>query len=159
MSNVFVIADCSGRMAEQGKNQIMEYVLRCAANMLSGDRFVDADPEFFSWGSTIDKIGEPYFTECSGKSDVGLLEKMLGEMAERSPVLFLSDGNFDYAGIKKKAAEKKLGVIGVVIGADASVSAMNAVSTSRKAYKAEDITAAVTLLCSYIGREDEQLCV
>ena len=154
MSNIYIITDTSGSMAELGKNHLLEYLLRTIADIFRQEKYSDIELFFFAWGNEIIQIEEPFEVECIGKTNIEALIAMLKEMDPGSCILLLSDGHFEYRQIKEQITERCLNVIGIIVGADASASVMNEVSIQKKALKADSITAAIALLCSFIDKEE-----
>lgn len=154
MTNLIVIADIAGRMNELGKNHLMDYLLHTTAHVFQQERYSDIKPFFFSWNSEINQLEEPFSVDCCGKSDINMLEDMLQKLDKSSFVLILSDGNFDYFPIKKIILANELNVIGIIVGADASVSAMNAITSIGKAQHADCIMAAIAKISGFISEEE-----
>lgn len=154
MNDIYIISDTAGRMNELGKDDLLNYLLHTVDDLFM-QRYKDIQPYFFAWDSKLIQLEEPpVVSSCDGKSDTGVLADMLGGLDRGSCVLLLSDGNFDYSPVRRAIASSKLNVIGIVVGADASETSMNALTTVGKAQRAENITAAVTKLAAFAGGEE-----
>lgn len=152
MNNVFIIADCSGKMSELGKDHLQTYVLHATVNMLAD---LGVKPRLLAWGSCLEDLEDIDSTEFGGSVDTELLISAFTEMGRGSCVMLLSDGNFEYDGIPGAAEENGVKIVCVYLGADADVYTMDKISALHSAMPAEDIAAAVSLLCGYIGQEEQ----
>ena len=155
MDNVYVIADSSGKMSELGKDHLQNYVLRAAASLLNSGEFGAVNAQLLAWGRSIEPLEEPEVPEFGGRADTQLLASAFSDMDTGTCILLVSDGNFDCDSIRQAATDNALNIVSVYIGADACVCTMDDLSSSGHAMPAEDIAAAVSLLCSYIGKEEQ----
>lgn len=155
MSDIYIITDTAGRMNELGKDDLLNYLLHTADDLFMQEIYQDIHPYFFAWNSKLIQLEEPpAVSSCVGKSDTAVLADMMGGLDKGSCVLLLSDGNFDYSPVRRAIAASKLNVIGILVGADASETSMNALTTVGKAQRAENITAAVAKLAAFAGGEE-----
>lgn len=149
---IFVVADCSGKMTELGKNHLLVYLLITICNLLK-DSEID-EYELFSWNSSISSLESPYLdtkADFGDKANVNALLDFLMSLDDNSRILLMSDGNFSSTSIIKSLKKHKLQLFTLAVGADCSKSTLDLLCITKKAYDAADINAAVNALHSGIA--------
>lgn len=140
---VYVIADCSAKMTELGKNHLLVYLLITACNLLK-------EYELFSWNSSVSSLESPYLdtkSDFGDRIDTKALSEFLASLEENARVLLLSDGNFSAASIVKGLKKHRIQLFTLAVGADCSKSTLDSLCITKKSFETSDINAAVYAAC------------
>lgn len=154
---LYVIADCSGSMAESGKARVLAYLLSYIAEHLRLQRLPAwcAGVQAFAWAADVRPLALPVEHDLAplrpeGRANatvlMGTLEGLLADVPAPPRILLISDGGIDHAAQKCWQGWRSrfpVDLRAVAVGADASRLALEALAGKGQVFDAEDIGVAV----------------
>lgn len=156
---LYVIADCSGSMAEPGKSGMLSYLLSYVAECMRLGQMPSwcAGVHALSWAATVQPLPLGLLLTTglaaprpAGRADLDVLmdvlERELLGAGGAVRLLLMSDGGIDHACQKRWQtwrARFALDIRAVALGADASRLALEALAGKGALYGAEEIGAAL----------------
>jgi len=131
-----IIADASGSMSENGKNDVMHYVLFSIGKICDMNSLADK-PKIFVWNEDISEFTYSNPIKFYGKLNKNSLEKFFSAINPAS-VLFITDGCFS-SEIKKFILDCKIRFTVLKIGCDCDTSMLKAAFGSNRIFETSDI--------------------
>lgn len=150
---LYVVADCSGSMAESGKARVLAYLLSHVAQCVRLGHLPAwcAGVDVLAWGAAVQALPLPLERDLSplqpaGRADITALIAALDACVQDSRqalrILLLSDGGIGHADQKRWQAWRAgvaVDVRAVAIGSDAGRPALEALAGKGRVFDAEDI--------------------
>lgn len=154
---LYVIADCSGSMAESGKARVLAYLLSHVAQCVRLQHLPNwcARVHAWAWAATVQPLALPVEHDLAplrpeGRADatvlMAALESLLAEGSTPPRILLISDGGLDHVTQKRWQAWRArfpVDVRAVAVGADASRPALEALAGKGQVYEAEEVGIAI----------------
>ncbi len=154
---VYIIADTSGSMNEMGKIHLVRNLCRYANQLkvIDQEKYSDIDIRFFEWTEKVSEIiiqedgNIPDLISKGPANMISLSDFLSSAFANNQMlrVIILSDGNFETKAIssfKNRLVESPDMIIRTVaVGADANLLRLKKLSSDKRVYLPEDISAAI----------------
>lgn len=145
MSQLNILVDASGSMAEDAKNNVVSYLLSCVRGATQRNA-QDTVLNVHQWGTDTGSLdlSQKFKITYGGAPNADALEQIARAAEPGAPWLLISDGMFN-RDIQKKLKELFPNLIAVSVGADADTYVLKRLC-DRPAYGAADIMTALSEL-------------
>ena len=151
MTDIYVIADCSGGFSVLGKRDLQKLLLHTVFDVSSMEELSDFSLHAYLWGETVAEYRDGDKLRAEGTGSLSALVDLISSLPERSRILFMSDGIFDDAyGLKRAIVRRRNMFLTVGVGADADIDVLRDISSLNRTFEPAQLITALKTLC-YAG--------
>ena len=152
MTDIYVIADCSGSFAELGKCDLQRLLLHTISGIGTTEEFDAFAFHLYTWSDRLLEYQDGKRLSAGGRGDPGAFLEFLKSLQAPSRILFMSDGAFGQTTSAIKREIKRRGDLFLVlaVGADADQEDLRKLTADQRVFRPSEIIAAMKTLC-YAG--------
>lgn len=153
MTDVYLIADCSGSFSDLGKRDLQKLLLHTARDMSGAEELTDFTIRTYLWRETVSEYKDGDKLVAKGRAELKALVDFIDNLPEHSRILLLSDGIFgdEAQRLKRVIVQKEDIFLTVGVGADADLENLRFISPNWVFDSAQIITALKTLCFTEVG--------